>query len=233
MFSVNFVFPRLIWWLVFPCFFSASPFSWHLKKEGLFLYVKFSFPPQEMAWKHQKRHAIQLKKRWFWKGMMWILLWIAGEMECHQRVCEHMRTMDFINFGVQDCNAKSASSRGTYHRIALFSDVESHWIPSLKLTASLHLKVVGWKTTSLLGRPVFKGYVSFREGYFISDVMLFLNKKLHWFSGTWDFFKPRWGQGKGKVISPGCQAGSRAKRIHKRLQYEFPSVRCRNLHESY
>ena len=96
----------------------------------------------------------------------------------------HMRTMDLMNFGVQDCNAKSASSRGTYHRIALFSDVESHWIPSLKLAASLHLKVDGWKTTSLLGRPVFKGYVSFREGYFISDVMLFLNKKLHWFSGT-------------------------------------------------
>lgn len=88
--SIFFVFGQFcfspVWfddWFIHVFFFSASPFSWHLKKEGLFLYVKFSFPPQEMAWKHQKRHAIQLtKKHWFWKGMMWILLWIAGEMEC-------------------------------------------------------------------------------------------------------------------------------------------------------
>ena len=37
-------------------------------------------------------------------------------------------------------------------------------IPSLKLTASLHLKMDDWKTIFLLGRPIFKGYVSFREG---------------------------------------------------------------------
>ena len=83
LFLVNFVFPPLDLMTGFSVFFfSASPFSWHLKKEGLFLHVKSSFPPQEMAWNHQKRPAIQLKKHWFWKGMMWILLWIAGEMEC-------------------------------------------------------------------------------------------------------------------------------------------------------
>ena len=35
--------------------------------------------------------------------------------------------------------------------------------PSLKLTFS-HLKMDGWKTSFLLGRPIFRGYVSFREG---------------------------------------------------------------------
>ena len=34
---------------------------------------------------------------------------------------------------------------------------------SLKLTASLHLKMDVRKTTFLLGRPIFRGYVSFRE----------------------------------------------------------------------
>ena len=35
---------------------------------------------------------------------------------------------------------------------------------SLKLTASLPLKMDGWNTTFLLGRPIFRCYVSFREG---------------------------------------------------------------------
>ena len=35
-------------------------------------------------------------------------------------------------------------------------------IPSLKLT--WHLKMDGWNTTFLLGRPIFRGYVCFREG---------------------------------------------------------------------
>jgi len=34
--------------------------------------------------------------------------------------------------------------------------------PSLKLT--LPLKMDGWNTTFLLRRPIFRGYVSFREG---------------------------------------------------------------------
>ena len=43
------------------------------------------------------------------------------------------------------------------------------WMPSLKLTNSLHLKMDGWNTSFLLGWPIFSGYVSFREckhGYF-------------------------------------------------------------------
>ena len=37
-------------------------------------------------------------------------------------------------------------------------------LPSLKLTASWPLKMDGWNTTFLLGRPIFRGYVSYREG---------------------------------------------------------------------
>ncbi len=37
------------------------------------------------------------------------------------------------------------------------------FIPSLKLTFS-PLKMDGWNTIFLLGRPIFRGYVSFREG---------------------------------------------------------------------
>ena len=36
-------------------------------------------------------------------------------------------------------------------------------LPSLKLTFS-PLQMDGWNTTFLLGRPIFRGYVSFREG---------------------------------------------------------------------
>ena len=49
----------------------------------------------------------------------------------------------------------------------------SKWIPrTLELTASLHLKIDGWKMNFLLGGPIFSGYVSFREGTFMlfSDV---------------------------------------------------------------
>ncbi len=38
------------------------------------------------------------------------------------------------------------------------------YTPSLKLTASLHLKMDGWNTSFLLGLPIFRGYVSFGEG---------------------------------------------------------------------
>ena len=31
-----------------------------------------------------------------------------------------------------------------------------------------HLKMDGWNTTFLLGRPIFRGYVSFREGTFLN-----------------------------------------------------------------
>ena len=35
--------------------------------------------------------------------------------------------------------------------------------PSLKLTAICHLKMDGWNSSFLLGWPIFRGYVSFRE----------------------------------------------------------------------
>ena len=35
---------------------------------------------------------------------------------------------------------------------------------TLPKTNSSPLKMDGWKTTFLLGRPIFRGYVSFREG---------------------------------------------------------------------
>ena len=39
--------------------------------------------------------------------------------------------------------------------------VQDALLPSLKLT--WHLKMDGWNTSFLLGRPIFRGYVSFRE----------------------------------------------------------------------
>ncbi len=41
---------------------------------------------------------------------------------------------------------------------------------TLKLTASKHLKMDGWKIIFLLGCPIFKCYVSFREGKFFVRV---------------------------------------------------------------
>ena len=43
--------------------------------------------------------------------------------------------------------------------------VDFRGVPSLKLTFS-PLKMDGWNTTFLLGRLIFRGYVSFREGKF-------------------------------------------------------------------
>ena len=40
-------------------------------------------------------------------------------------------------------------------------------VPSLKLTASSHLKMDGWNTTFLLRRPIFRGYVNFREDKYL------------------------------------------------------------------
>ncbi len=44
------------------------------------------------------------------------------------------------------------------------------YLPSLKLTASLHLKMDGWNTSFLLGWPIFRGYVSFRECMFEGEI---------------------------------------------------------------
>ena len=44
-------------------------------------------------------------------------------------------------------------------------------IPSLKLTASSPLEMDGWNTIFLLGRPIFRGYVSFREGNLLEKLL--------------------------------------------------------------
>ena len=46
--------------------------------------------------------------------------------------------------------------------------VSSQQLPSLKLTFS-PLKIDGWNTIFLLGWPIFRGYVSFREGILFSQ----------------------------------------------------------------
>ena len=47
------------------------------------------------------------------------------------------------------------------HLLVFF--LQDFMFPSLKLTFS-PLKMDGWNTTFLLGRHIFRGYVSFREG---------------------------------------------------------------------
>ena len=52
-------------------------------------------------------------------------------------------------------------------------------LPSLKLTYPL--KMDGWKTSFLLGWPIFRGYVSFREGKFF---LLKKSTKIHTLSDS-------------------------------------------------
>ena len=47
-------------------------------------------------------------------------------------------------------------------------------IDTLPETNSLPLKMDGWNTTFLLGRPIFRGYVSFREGALLSTLFLII-----------------------------------------------------------
>ena len=59
-------------------------------------------------------------------------------------------------------------SAGKLHWDDFFRWGCSHeWIHSLKLTASSHLKMDGWKMKSPFGMAYFRGYVSFREGTWI------------------------------------------------------------------
>ena len=52
-------------------------------------------------------------------------------------------------------------------------------LPSLKLTQPL--KIGGWQTTFLLGRPVFNGYVSFREDSLdLPKLVLFERASVFW-----------------------------------------------------
>ena len=53
-----------------------------------------------------------------------------------------------------------SEARRSFH--SLNANVALHiMLPSLKLT--YHLKIDGWKTTFVWGRPIFRGYASFRE----------------------------------------------------------------------
>ena len=50
-------------------------------------------------------------------------------------------------------------------------------LPSLKLTFS-NLKMDGWNTSFLLGRPICRGYVSFREGNYYCRHLFFTSMSI-------------------------------------------------------
>ena len=50
-------------------------------------------------------------------------------------------------------------------------------LPTLPETNSSHLKIDGWKTTFLLGRPIFRCYENFREPLFLCASLLGSTKK--------------------------------------------------------
>ena len=57
-------------------------------------------------------------------------------------------------------------------------------ILTLPETNSLPLKMDGWNTTFLLGKLIFRGYVSFREGRFLKD-FISMFKSLYTFQPPW------------------------------------------------
>ena len=61
-------------------------------------------------------------------------------------------------------------------------------LPSLK-TNSSHLKNASWKTSFLLGWPILRGYVSFREGTHPKTNMAVENPAFEYVFpvGNWDF----------------------------------------------
>ena len=71
------------------------------------------------------------------------------------------------------CHWRRASK---LHMLARYNQtMPKPWLPSLKLTS--HLKMDGWKTTFLLGWPMFRCYVSLRECS--SDVIFFNHLLFH------------------------------------------------------
>ena len=78
-------------------------------------------------------------------------------------------------------------------------------LPSLKLTFS-HLKMDGWNTSILLGWPIFRGYISFREG---SHLILYVSSVVNFQGRKWIFY----------VFLCGYRADSRAEKA-KRLRLE-------------
>ena len=66
-----------------------------------------------------------------------------------------------ISLGIPNWSLqKRACFEGGGNSVKMFKDCQ-HTLPE---TNSLHLKIDGWNTTFLLGRPIFRFYVSFREG---------------------------------------------------------------------
>ena len=77
----------------------------------------------------------------------WVVVHQSEKHPKHQRrsTCDPERDTGFV---------------GKRRNLCFFNGKEC---PSLKLSNSLPLKVDGWETTFLLGCPIFRGYVRFRE----------------------------------------------------------------------
>ncbi len=83
----------------------------------------------------------------------------------------------------------------------------------------------GWNTTFLLGRPIFRGYVSFREGT-LQETNIDFTPENQWFLERWSisFWGPLWGlfnfQGRTQCISV---SGSGFPTTRTSLTEVFPS----------
>ena len=109
---------------------------------------------------------------------------------------------------------KRACFEGGGHSVKMFKDCQ-HTLPE---TNSLHLKIDGWNTTFLLGRPIFRFYVSFREGsrrcqgllnaQGFSDVALFTNRSKK-MDKTHQFLRSR----KGGDLQTSAKAHKKTSRI--------------------
>ena len=61
---------------------------------------------------------------------------------------------------------------------------------TLPETNSSPLKMDGWNTTFLLGWPIFRGYVSFREGRVVIVILMVLTEecRIYWTCLVWELF---------------------------------------------
>ena len=77
-------------------------------------------------------------------------------------------------------------ARGHFSKMPSFRNKRKHssfryvTVVTLPETNSSHLKMDGWNTSFLLGWPIFRGYVSFREGKHVlgcfGNVLLMVRK---------------------------------------------------------
>ncbi len=72
-------------------------------------------------------------------------------------------------------------------------------VSTLPETNSSHLKMDGWNTSFLLGWPIFRGYLSFREG---NDLILYVSSVVNFQGRKWIFY----------VFLCGYRADSRAEK---------------------